>query len=132
MLRSANLILGASNAPTPIIQPALLGQGPLVICDVAIPSDVDPAVRARPDVHIVEGGLVRLPMDAELSVRGLELPRGHVYACCGEGLLMGLSGIRENYSLGALTRQQVVDVMKLADLHGFTLGERGRSAMHAL
>jgi acetylornithine/succinyldiaminopimelate/putrescine aminotransferase/predicted amino acid dehydrogenase len=132
MLRHANLILGASNAPTPVIQPALLGRGPLVICDVAIPSDVEDSVRTRPDVHIVEGGLVRMPLDPELTVHGLDLPRGHLYACCCEGVLMGLSGIRENYSIGAITRRQVVDVMKLASQHGFTLGERGASPMRAL
>jgi len=132
MLRYANLILGASNAPTPVIRAELLGKGPIVICDVAIPSDVEDAVRQRSDVTVVEGGLVRVPLDPGLSIHGLDLPQGNLYACCSEGVIMGLSGIRENYSFGAITRPQVVEILKLAHLHGFTLGERGHSPMHAL
>lgn len=132
MLRYANLILGASNSPTPVIHANMLGQGPIVICDVAIPTDVDESVHARKDVTVVEGGMVRLPLDGDFTIPALDMPPGHLYACCCEGVLMGLSRIREHFSHGAITKAQVLEIMQLARLHGFALGERSVDAAHAL
>ncbi|MDC0708546.1 aminotransferase class III-fold pyridoxal phosphate-dependent enzyme [Stigmatella sp. ncwal1] len=130
MLRYANLILGASNSPTPVIHAQMLGSAPVVICDVAIPSDVDDAVRSMPNVTVVEGGLVQLPLDKDFTIRGLDMPEGHLYACCCEGLLMGLTGMREHYSHGAITKSQVLQIMQVARMHGFSLG--ARAAAHSL
>jgi acetylornithine/succinyldiaminopimelate/putrescine aminotransferase/predicted amino acid dehydrogenase len=131
-IRSANLILGASNSPVPLLHSSLLGADPIVICDVAIPSDVDPSVRVRADVTVVDGGLVRLPLDTRMNLRGFDLPAGHIYACCCEAVIMGLAGVRENYSYGTITKAQVTEIGQMARVHGFTLGERGRPPMRAV
>ena len=60
-LRDASLILGASNAPTTLVGPEHLGDGPVVVIDVAVPGDVDPAVRSLgPRVQVITGGAIDL------------------------------------------------------------------------
>ncbi|MEZ0372158.1 MAG: hypothetical protein ACAI44_23920, partial [Candidatus Sericytochromatia bacterium] len=50
------------------------------------------------------------------------LEKGLSFACMGETLLMGLTGMRSHFSYGPITREQVQTMLKLADLHGFSLG----------
>ncbi|WP_443192214.1 aminotransferase class III-fold pyridoxal phosphate-dependent enzyme [Pseudomonas indica] len=139
----ADLILGASNQAGSLILAEYLRPGPVVICDVALPADTHPSVaNQRPDVRVIKGGLVRVPpapdyvaaRNAHLGVRdflleGLPIPPEHVFACMGETLLMGLTGITSHYSRGDVRQEQVREMLELARLHGFTLGDlkTGRS-----
>jgi predicted amino acid dehydrogenase len=127
MIRDATLVVGASNAAAPVIRAGMLGKGPVLVCDVAVPSDVDADVYGRPDMHIVKGGPVRLPRDPQLRLRAFDLPAGHVFACCAEALVLGLSGKRQDYSVGSITKRQVLDIMTLARMHGFDAGDELRS-----
>ncbi len=87
------LIVAASNEPEPLIYPWHLADGPVAICDISLPSDVSDEVRrARPDVLVIRGGIVRLPFNHDFSIAGISLPRGHALACMSETLLMGLEG----------------------------------------
>jgi predicted amino acid dehydrogenase len=123
-LRSCDLIVAATNAPHPVITTDHLGEGAVVVCDVATPGDVDPAVTAsRPDVTVVNGGMVRLPLGQSLSARGMPVPRGIAYGCLGETILMGLAGVAESLSLGALTVSGVRRARDLALLHGFSFDD---------
>ena len=119
-LRECNVILAASNAPFPIIQPEHLGQGPIVLCDVAAPRDVSPLVsQARKDVHVLRGGLIRLPNEQSLDIDGMPLEPGLIYACMAETLLLGLSGRQRHFSLGNLERTKIEYVRSLAHRHSF-------------
>jgi predicted amino acid dehydrogenase len=122
-LSGADVILAASNAARPIIEPEHLRSGPLVVCDVAVPRDVSPRVaQLRPDVHVLVGGAVRLPGNPDLDLVAGHLPRGHVYACMAETILLGLEGAHGHFSFGPIRRDAVRDIAALADAHGFTLG----------
>ncbi|MFO0724751.1 MAG: aminotransferase class III-fold pyridoxal phosphate-dependent enzyme [Myxococcota bacterium] len=122
-LRQASLILSATNAARPIIEPEHLGPGPIVICDVAVPRDVSPRVAAlRPDVRLIVGGAVQLPAEVNLDLVAGHLPRGHVYACMAETMILGLEGRRQHFSFGAIAPQQVEEIGRLAEKHGFELG----------
>lgn len=122
-LRSANLILGASNAPEALIYPDLLGGGPGVICDVSVPADTHISVLEHcPNFRLIQGGIVRLPKNPDFKIGGIPLEKSLSFACMGETLLMGLTGMRSHFSYGAITREQVQTMLKLADLHGFELG----------
>lgn len=133
----ANLILGASSQAGPLIFPEQLREGPVIICDVALPADTDPSVmELRPDVIVIKGGLVRVPpVPAQVArdnvhtgardflLEGLPLPPDHVFACMAETMLMGLTGITSDYSKGDVRKERVVEMLELARLHGFELGD---------
>lgn len=119
-LRNCQLIVGASNSPTPVIFPRHIGNQLCVICDVALPSDVSPDLCAGyPNVTVIQGGIVRLPLNNDLKLSGLNLPAGRVFACIGETLLMGLAEMKGHGSYGDLTPESVQQMLKLADEHGF-------------
>ena len=123
-LKSADLIITASNTAGSLIHPEHLAERPVVICDVALPPDTDPSVSSqRPDVRVIFGGNVRLPRNPDFQVRGVPLPRGHGFACMCETLVLGLSGITTDFSIGRITKEQVKTIHTLAKMHGFGLGE---------
>jgi len=123
-LRCCSLIVTASNAPEPLIHSEHLGSGPVIICDISVPSDVAPdVIQERPDVEIIHGGVVRLPHNSEFVIAGLPLEKGHVYACMAETLLMGLEGINSHGSYGPVKPEGVRQAMAMAEKHGFELGE---------
>jgi predicted amino acid dehydrogenase len=107
-----------------LIQPWHLGNGPVVICDISMPSDVAPSMsRERPDVLVIPGGIVRLADNDGLVIGGLNLKPGHALACMAETLLMGLEGMTSHGSYGAITAEGVQQMMALAEKHGFVLGD---------
>ncbi len=120
-LRSCNGILTATNAPNPIVTAAHIAPvGPVVICDVAVPNDVAPEVgRLRPDIRVIRGGILQLPHEQALDIRGLILPRGQAYACVSETLLLGLAEIGEPFSYGDLRPERVGEIGRLAKEFGF-------------
>ena len=119
-LRHCQLIIGASNSPEPVVGARNIGQDPCIICDVALPSDIASDVaELRPQARIIRGGIVRLPDNPDLTLSGLNLPAGRVFACIAETLLMGLAGERGHGSRGELTVDQIQRMLSLADEHGF-------------
>ncbi len=121
-LTACQLIVSASSTAEPLIYPQHLGPGPRVICDLALPEDVAPAVMAaRPDVRVVRGGIVRLPRSPDLVLAGMPLEPGCVFACMAETLLLGLSRINEHFSWGRVTKQHVEAIRDLGTYHGFRL-----------
>jgi acetylornithine/succinyldiaminopimelate/putrescine aminotransferase/predicted amino acid dehydrogenase len=124
-LRSCSLIVTASTSGGGIIQPEHLGNKLVAICDISFPSDVHPSVRKkRPDVLIFQGGDVCLPYNPDFSLSGIDLPRGHTLACVAEAMLLGLEQrTTEHFSYGRVNPQRVAEAVKMAEDHGFTLGE---------
>ncbi len=126
-LRECNLILTATNSTRPVIFPDHLAKGKVVICDVATPRDVDPSVgKERPDVIVLEGGIVRAPLGQVMDIGGMPLPPGQVYGCLAESILLGFAGIGDDYSYGRLTANRVRWIRELARIHGFTIEEEVR------
>jgi predicted amino acid dehydrogenase len=124
-LRSCNVILAATNAPRPVILPEHVGEGPVVLCDVAAPGDVHPDVaRQRPEAIVLKGGMVRLPLRQTLRIPGMPLSDGEVYGCLGETILCGFAGLDEGLSVGKLTTEGVRRARDLALHHGFSFGEK--------
>lgn len=123
-LRDCSLIVTASNSPEPLIHSEHLGTGRVIICDISVPSDVAPdVILERPDVTVIHGGIVRLPLNENFVIAGLPLEKGHVYACMAETLLMGLEGIDKHGSYGPVKPEGVRQAMAMAEKHGFELGE---------
>lgn len=124
-LREVGIILTTTNSPQPIIHDEHLGDGRIVLLDLAVPGDSAPDLNMRkPNVNRIRGGIVSLPVGNEqITLPGWGLAAGHSYACLAETLVLGLEGARENYSCGSLTCEQVKWISKKAAKQGFRLSE---------
>ncbi|GAB2696392.1 NAD(P)-binding domain-containing protein [Thalassiella azotivora] len=99
-----------------VLEPAHLRRGAVVL-DATQPRATSPdLVAARPDVLVVDGGLVEVPT---LRLRGgnVGLPRGRTFACLAETMLLSLAGHRGHFCLGAPTLEQVDHTRALAQAH---------------
>lgn len=120
-LRKCNLILSATNAARPVIQPGHIAEGPVVIVDIAVPQDVDARVAVeRPDAIILNGGLVRPPAGQQLDFDGSRLAAGEIYGCMAEAVLLGFAGGDRPWSYGPLTAAGVREARDAARTHGFS------------
>jgi predicted amino acid dehydrogenase len=129
-LQGCQLIVTTTNSARPLVRPEHLGEGPVVICDLAVPADVDPRVETeRPDVLVIKGGLVQVPNRPDFRLSALPLPEGLAFACMAETMLLGLMGFHAPFSLGPVEPQRVQQAMTWADLNGFRLAgfKQGRS-----
>lgn len=120
-LRQADVVITVTSAVDTVVEPGDLKPG-AVVCDVARPRDVSVRVAAeRPDVLVIEGGVVEVPGDVEFNFN-FGFPPKTSYACMAETMILALEGRCENYSLGRdLTVAQVEEIRRLGVKHGFKL-----------
>jgi len=120
-LPRADVVVTVTSALDAVIRPNHLKPG-AVVCDVARPRDVSREVaKARDDVLVIEGGLVKVPGEVEFGF-DLGLPEGVTFACIAETMILALEGRYENYSLGRrLEVERVEEISRLAKKHGFRL-----------
>jgi fatty aldehyde-generating acyl-ACP reductase len=116
-----DLILSVTSNVQAIIEPEYLRSG-CVICDVARPRDVSTRVSAaRPDVLVIEGGMVEIPGPVDFHF-DFGFPPGKAYACMAETMALALEGRFEDYTLGKeISRQRVDEISEIAHRHGFRL-----------
>lgn len=121
MIRAADIVLAASSAVDPIIEPEHLKPG-AVVCDVARPRNVSRRVtEIRDDVLVVEGGMVDVPGPVDFGF-DFGLPPGKAYACMAETMVLALEGRYECYTVGKdISLERVDEIAKLAHKHGFRL-----------
>lgn len=93
-----------------------------VVCDVARPSDVNPAeADLRPDVLVIESGEVIIPGDVDFGY-DIGLPPKTSYACLAETATLAADGRFEDYTLGRnIEMERVKEIFKLSKKHGFEL-----------
>jgi fatty aldehyde-generating acyl-ACP reductase len=121
-LGDADMVVTVTSAVEAVIAPSYLKRG-AVVCDVARPRDVSVRVaRERPDVLVIEGGVVRVPgPDVDFGFDfGFE--PGTAYACMSETMMLCLAGRFENFTLGKdVSVEQVRETQRLAQEKGFEL-----------
>ena len=130
-LRGADVVVTVTSAVDTVIEPSFLKAG-AVVCDVARPRDVSRRVAmVRPDVLVIEGGVVEVPGDVEFHYN-FGFPPKTAYACMAETMILALENRAESFSLGReLTVEQVREIAALGRKHGFKLAG-WRSFEHAL
>jgi predicted amino acid dehydrogenase len=121
-LRDADVVITVTSAVDTVIEPSFLKAG-AVVCDVARPRDVSRQVAmVRPDVLVIEGGVVEVPGDVEFHFN-FGFPPKTAYACMAETMILAMENRAENFSLGRdLTVEQVREIAALGRKHGFKLG----------
>lgn len=117
----ADIIIAVSGSAESLIQPEDLKPG-AIVCDVARPRDVSVKVaKERPDVLVIEGGVVEVPGDVDFNFN-FGFPPKTSYACMAETMILTLEKRFESYTLGReLSVAQVDEISRLARKHGFKL-----------
>ncbi len=117
-VRAARLVVTATSGTDVVIGPDDL-QHRAVVCDVSRPANVSRHVTsARPDVLVIDGGIIAVPPGSLISPIGLGA--GLVYACMAETMMLTLAGELRNTSLGTdLSPDTLQRLRVLADQYGF-------------
>ena len=120
-LRQADVVVTVTSADTAIIFPEHLKSGS-VVCDVSRPRDVSVRVaQDRPDVLVIEGGVVKVPGQVDFGFN-FGFPPRCAYACMSETMMLALEDRPESFTLGKdVTVEQAEEMTRLADKHGFEL-----------
>ncbi len=122
-LEACNIVVTATGAGRPVLDDVPLSPG-TIVCDVARPPDTSPRLRSRPDLLVIEGGLVALP-DAGMRFGAgnlVGLPDGVQLACLSETILLTMEGDRRDHGIGDDVPLDEVDhALALAERHGFRL-----------
>lgn len=120
-IQEADAIITVTSSADAVVEPAHLRPG-AIVCDVARPRDVSVRVaKERPDVLVIEGGVISVPGDVEFGIN-FGFPPKTAYACMSETMLLALEGRAENYTLGKdVSEEQVKEMWQLAEKHGFKL-----------
>jgi predicted amino acid dehydrogenase len=120
-LREMDLVVTATSAAGAKVLDIMKVKPGCVITDVARPLDLPAEVVAkRPDVLVIESGEIQLPGDP--AMRDIGLPKGVVYACLAETIVLALEGRFESYTVGRNLRwEKVKEIYKLGLKHGMRL-----------
>ncbi|MFR9751484.1 aminotransferase class III-fold pyridoxal phosphate-dependent enzyme [Nocardia sp. 004] len=117
-LRDCRIVVTATNSAEPLVGAQHFAvDHPVLICDLAVPGDVDPAVAEHPHLTLLDGGRMALPLGQNPSFPETGLPAGIVYACMAETLLLGFEPRTASPSYGALTVAGVRAARDLAARH---------------
>ncbi|MBS1714672.1 MAG: shikimate dehydrogenase [Armatimonadetes bacterium] len=120
-LAEADALVTVTSAGGAIVEPRHLKPG-AVVCDVSRPRDVSVRVaRERPDVLVIEGGIVKVPGNM-VSTLDFGFPPGTAYACMSETMMLALEDRPESFTLGKdVSVEQVDQTQRWARKHGFEL-----------
>jgi acetylornithine/succinyldiaminopimelate/putrescine aminotransferase/predicted amino acid dehydrogenase len=98
-----------------------------IVCDLSVPRGLRVGLEAaRPDLLLIKGGIAALPHGEDLEIVGFPLPRGQVYGCMAEALLLGFAGVSDSTFTGPLTANHVERVLEISRQHGFALADYNR------
>ena len=118
-LREADVVVMATSAVGDLAQPTDIKEG-AVVCDISRPPNLSRAAKMnRPDIFVIDGGVVSLPRGSSLGLN-LDIGAELAYACMAETMVLALERRFEDTSLGIdLDMDKVAEMGRLAERHGF-------------
>lgn len=112
-VRQADLVVLLTSAADALLRSEHLKPGAIVLDDTQ-PRNTHPGLQtARPDVLVVDGGIVAVP-GMQLRGANIGLPRGQAYACLAETMLLARAGHSDHFSLGDPSMAQIECITDLA------------------
>jgi len=120
-LPESNIILSATSAHGAVVRADLIKPNTKVY-DITQPKNISQDLLKRKDVDVYEGGLVQLP-DGVTITHYIGAPKGTMFACMAETVLLSLAGYPDDFCLGQVTSEQVMYIEKLANSYHFKPAE---------
>ena len=78
---AADVVISATSAGSPVLNRQMVANSlklrverPLILIDIAVPRDIDPAVRQLPNVHLFDADQLQQSLDGALAARQSEIP----------------------------------------------------------
>ena len=113
-VKHADIVVLLTSAADCLLQSKHLKKDAIVLDDTQ-PRNTHPSLlKERPDVSIIDGGLVAVP-HLKFLQRSIALPKGISFACLAETILLARAGHTGNFSIGNPTLQQANHIMHIAD-----------------
>jgi predicted amino acid dehydrogenase len=110
----ADLVVLLTASADTVVRQHHLAPGAVVL-DATQPRNTSPELhRRRPDVLIVDGGVVEIP-SLRLVGGDIGLPPGRAYACFAETAMLALTGHRGHFCLGAPDLTMVDRTIRMAE-----------------
>lgn len=127
-LAHADVVVCATSASLAFIQAADLKSGAIVV-DAARPQNVSSEALERPDILILEGGLVEFPQPVHFGPNVLGFRPGVNLACLAETMLLALEGDTSHHSIGqTIPLAEALWLEQVARRHGFKAAQPHRDA----
>lgn len=99
-VHQADIVLLVTSDSGSLLQPLHLRRN-CILLDATQPRNASGAILTqRPDVRMLDGGLVSIPSLQTNKVGRLGLPCGVSFACMAETILLAMSGYRADFSIG--------------------------------
>lgn len=118
----AKVVVMATSFPGKVVDDDVFQRG-AIVCDISRPRSVAASVsERRPDVLVIDGGVVAVPGNPYIGPYGLK--KGTAYACMAETMLLTLDRHFKDTSIGnQLSVTEVLRQKNLAECHGFRIAE---------
>lgn len=88
-----------------------------IIYDMTQPKNIpDDIIEKRKDITLIEGGLVKSPIDIKFN---FGLPKGYIFSCLAETMILALEKRDSNFSIDKVKVEQIAEIDKLAKKHNF-------------
>ncbi len=114
----ADIVVLVTSDSESLLQPGFL-KSDCVVLDATQPRNVRQSlIRDRPDIQIIDGGLVSVPDLRTNRIGQLGLPKGVSFACMAETMLLAIGGYDSDFSVGSPTLVQADAIRNLADRFG--------------
>ncbi len=116
-LRNADIVVSAVSADQSFIDPSWIKPG-AIVNDASLPPAISNEIyKKRPDVLAIQGGVGHLPEYIDLGIPGLAA--GATLGCMAETFILTMMNMIDNYSYGAISKQQVVKIWEAGNILGF-------------
>jgi fatty aldehyde-generating acyl-ACP reductase len=111
--KNADIVLLLTSAGDCLLKSEHLKQHAIVLDDTQPRNTSPDLLIQRPDITIIDGGLVSVP-ELKFLQRGICLPKGISFACLAETMLLAQAGYTENFSVGNPTLEQAEYILEKA------------------
>lgn len=116
-IKTADIIIVATNAKDAIIRPEHLKQDALIY-DITQPRNTSKEVEEkRKDVKLIDGGLVKT---SDINYHfNFGIPLETAFSCLAETMILAAENINKHYSLGKVEVEKVEEISNLAEKYNF-------------
>lgn len=121
IVNQADFIIAATSAPSFVLHNNNVKPGTVIVND-AQPSDVAPELMKRPDILVIEGGVLNIAGLSYNFNMGLH-NAGDVFSCLAEVVALSYVHWQGDYAIGRLNKELITKVSGLAKKIGVKLGE---------